>query len=241
MAAEALGPLGDPRAVEPLVKALGDRNWEVREAAVLALGHYRDARAVDPIVALLSDPDREVREAAARVLEQIGDPRAVGPLVLTLKDAEDTVRQAAGRALTALDPNWESSDAARAVVPQLKAALKDKEYWVRQSAASVLAKIGELRPTESDTAMLAQPIYYRRQAAIELLVNTLGDFDRELRIAAAEALGRLGQQVALHPLAQALRDDDVGVRTAAAQALELLHGKPTPETSVVLRGGHLSQ
>jgi len=38
-------------------------------------------------------------------------------------------------------------EAAQSAVPQLKAALKDKEYWVRQSAASALARIGEMQMT----------------------------------------------------------------------------------------------
>jgi HEAT repeat protein len=43
-AAEALGKIGDPRAVEPLIAALKDAEWHVRKAAAKALvSLYRNA------------------------------------------------------------------------------------------------------------------------------------------------------------------------------------------------------
>lgn len=113
--------------------------------------------------------------------------------------------------------------------------MKDKEYWVRQSAATVLARIGEFRPVEPDTATMAQPVYYRRQAALEALLTALSDFDPELRVAAAAALGRLGQPAATRPLEQTLKDEDPRVQSAAAQALQLIQGRATSETTLISR------
>jgi HEAT repeat protein len=229
LAAEALGQLGDTQAVEPLTKTLADADWEVREAAVFALGRFRDPRSADALIALLADPDREVREAAARVLEQVGDPRAVGPLILALIDPEDTVRQAANYSLQILDPNWPESEIAHAIAPQLKAALKDQEYWVRQSAASILARIGEIKPSEPGATALAEPLHYRRQAAVETLILALHDYDLDLRLAAADALGRIGQRPALPALQCSQQDPDPHVRAAVAQALETIQGRTGTE------------
>src|SRR4029079_5601464 len=58
-AALVLGKLGDPRAVQPLIKALGDQNKTVRGIAASALGQLGDAAATDPQRDLLrgeSDP-----------------------------------------------------------------------------------------------------------------------------------------------------------------------------------------
>src|SRR5262249_4900513 len=58
-AALVLGKLGDPKAVQPLIKALGDQNKSVRGIAASALGQLGDAAAVDPLRDLLrreSDP-----------------------------------------------------------------------------------------------------------------------------------------------------------------------------------------
>jgi hypothetical protein len=58
-AALVLGKLADTRAVQPLVKALGDVNKTVRAMAAQALGQLGDASAVEPLRGLLgkeSDP-----------------------------------------------------------------------------------------------------------------------------------------------------------------------------------------
>ena len=58
-AALVLGKLGDARAVQPLIKALGDQNKSVRGIAASALGQLGDPVAVDPLRDLLrheSDP-----------------------------------------------------------------------------------------------------------------------------------------------------------------------------------------
>ncbi len=52
-AALVLGKLGDPRAVQPLIKALADSNRTVRGIAASALGQLGDAAAVDPLRDLL--------------------------------------------------------------------------------------------------------------------------------------------------------------------------------------------
>ena len=71
-AARALGEVGDPRAVEPLIAALGDPDRLVREAATGALGKIGDPRAVEPLVAeLAASHERDavyVREAAVTAL-----------------------------------------------------------------------------------------------------------------------------------------------------------------------------
>jgi HEAT repeat protein len=61
-AAEALGQVGDARAVEPLVVTLQDPYSTVRlqVAAAESLGKIGDGRAVEPLVAALKHPRGEV-------------------------------------------------------------------------------------------------------------------------------------------------------------------------------------
>ena len=68
-AAEALGEMGDGRAVVPLIYALKDSSWIVRYAAVKALGKIRDARALEPLKDALNDRDSSVRAIADAVLQ----------------------------------------------------------------------------------------------------------------------------------------------------------------------------
>ena len=90
-------------------------------------------------------------------------------------------------------------------------------------------------PAEHSPA-LVNDNHLRKQATVDVLVDLLSDFDRELRFAAAEALGKLGQSSALNALQRSLKDGDRLVRKAAAAAVEALRGKPTPETNLILRG-----
>ena len=70
-ASEALGRIGDPRAVEPLVSALGDKNQWIRRYAAEALGRIGDEQAIEPLVTALKDDSSVVRAAAAKALESI--------------------------------------------------------------------------------------------------------------------------------------------------------------------------
>ena len=67
-AAEALGKLGDTRAVEPLIEALGDGSEYVRNSAAGALGKLGDTRAVEPLIEALEDEYGKIRRAAAEAL-----------------------------------------------------------------------------------------------------------------------------------------------------------------------------
>ncbi|HEX4205477.1 MAG TPA: HEAT repeat domain-containing protein [Ktedonobacteraceae bacterium] len=70
-AAEALGTLGDLRAVAPLIAALGDADAQVREVVATALGSLGDGRAIQPLHALLADPVSAVTRQATQALAQL--------------------------------------------------------------------------------------------------------------------------------------------------------------------------
>jgi HEAT repeat protein len=88
-AAEALGALGDPRAVTPLIAALTDQSSEMRLSASEALGEIGNASAVAPLIAQLHDDVWNVRRNVIRALGGIGDPRAVEPLIELISQEND--------------------------------------------------------------------------------------------------------------------------------------------------------
>ena len=71
--AEDLAKLG-PSAVPALIRALRDRDPEVRSTAPGALWRLGDARAVKPVKELLGDEYEGVRKAATEALEQLRAP-----------------------------------------------------------------------------------------------------------------------------------------------------------------------
>lgn len=101
-AAEALGFIGDARAIPPLMVAINDENQEVRELATEALGRIGDGgdeKVYDALVKLLKDDNAWVRRAAAAALADLGDRRAVEPLGDALLDDHEVVQEAAFEAL----------------------------------------------------------------------------------------------------------------------------------------------
>jgi len=70
----ALGEMGDPKAIAPLIEALRAAKDDQQPSIILALGQLRARAAVDPLVRLLPDEDAIVS------LAMIGDTRAVAPL-----------------------------------------------------------------------------------------------------------------------------------------------------------------
>ena len=70
-AADSLGKLGDPQAVEPLMAALQDENSYVRWLAAGALGVLGDPRAVGPLKELLPNEKDPVLTTARRAIEKI--------------------------------------------------------------------------------------------------------------------------------------------------------------------------
>ena len=234
-AASALGTLTDHGAFERLTASLKDSNWSVRKASVESLGRLKDARAVEPLVELLKDPDHDVREAAIEALGQIRHKSAVEHLVVALADEQSSVRHLAAGVLRKIDEEWERSEAARRAIPALKSAATSKEYWVRQAAADTLSKLNDLPKEEPTLSGFTDPVYYKRAAALQALLQALGDWDRDLRQAGAEALGRIADQRALEPLKAAWEADaDEWVRRSAQEALWHMGWQPDPSGGRIL-------
>ena len=180
-------------ALEPLIKALGNKSVRVRKNRAYALGNIGDKRAVEPLIKALEYKDRDVRRSAIYALEKIGDKRAVEPLIKALEDEDEGVCRKAAIALGSIGDK-------RAVEPLIK-ALEDGVWTVRHDAAKALGEIG----------------------AVEPLIKALRDNDYNVRSCAADALGEIGDKLAVEPLIKkALGDGSSFVRQRAAEALKKL-------------------
>ncbi len=102
-AAEALGELGDARALEPLAELLAaDPEPEVRAAAAEALGELGAREAVPRLGQRLVDADESVRESVVDALAQLGGREAERLVRQALQDEDEDVREAAADALRLL-------------------------------------------------------------------------------------------------------------------------------------------
>ncbi|MBI4042564.1 MAG: HEAT repeat domain-containing protein [Deltaproteobacteria bacterium] len=83
----ALGKIGDPRAVVPLIKLLDNKELNLRISAASALGQIKDPRAVSPLIHALSDPTTGgARRYVALALGSIGDPSALMAIAEKMRD-----------------------------------------------------------------------------------------------------------------------------------------------------------
>lgn len=169
-----LGEMGDERCVEPLVRALRDGDWQVREAAIDALGQV-GSPAVEPLIKQLRDWD--IRKSVIRALGRIKDERVLEPLVNQLRsdefglDATDALvtlgEPAIVRLVAALKDKDESIrkqavialgriKSTQALDPLIE-MLQDKDWFTRLTAAAALEKIGDERGREAIKPLLKDP------------------------------------------------------------------------------------
>jgi HEAT repeat protein len=132
-AAYLLGKAKNPRAIQPLVEALGDFDKSVREQSMLALTEIGKA-AIEPLSAAMKEPKWETRYRAAEALGKIADEKAIKPLIQALKDNRDHVRYMATKGLREIG----DSDA----IDPMIILLRDENRYVRMMAARALSAIG---------------------------------------------------------------------------------------------------
>jgi HEAT repeat protein len=132
-AAYLLGRTQNPRAIQPLVEALGDFDKSVRSQAMTALVSIGKT-AVEPLSSAMKEPKWETRYRAVEALGKIADERAVKPLIQALKDNREHVRYMAAKGLREIG----DSDA----VDPMILLLQDENRYVRMMTVWSLGTIG---------------------------------------------------------------------------------------------------
>jgi len=163
-AIEALGRIGDDRAVVQLMEVLGDDDPHVAQAASEAiLARDRDL-AVDKLADALSSPNRRVAETAAATLVRVGD-EAVEALVGQLGCLDAQARRLSVECLGGVGtPNLVSL-----LLPMLES---DPDPQVRAAVAVAVARTGNGRAF-MELRRLAQgdPDWFVRGRAFALLAE----------------------------------------------------------------------
>ena len=177
-----------------LVRALHDKDWEIRSLAAKALGRLRSPGTVPALIEALDDKDGLVRLLAARALGRTGDERAVRALVQAFQDPDSNVREEAEAAL---------GQFGALAVQSMVETLGDPRPEQRARGIRVLAKVGGKSVTGR-------------------IIEALDDRDERVKVEAAKVLGQSGELQAVEKLIGALQDASPEVRRAAALALETL-------------------
>lgn len=211
-AALALGRIGHPKALPPLLRLLRlDPDLDVRQMAVFALGEIEDRATLeasgwdsDPqayaaLIEALRDTSATVRTRAAEALGKMGNPGAVPALLEAMPRPEQLrdrgATEQAGLWITALFRLNQ-----RAATPAVLALARHPDPELRWQVANYFYRT-------------------RDPSGAEVLEGLLNDWHPRVRRHACRALGALQDPSASATLADKLEDPDPGVRIDAARAL----------------------
>lgn len=142
MAVEALGIIGDAKAVGPLIEILTDTDEKegLRWKAVKALGKLKEA--AEPLIGILKEAEEpKTLEFVAMALGDIGKTDAVGPLIQVLEDENEWTRARAAEALGKMGDS-------RAIEPLKDMAMNNDETERVRSYANEALKKCKKRPRE---------------------------------------------------------------------------------------------
>lgn len=234
VAAEALGNIGDKKAIDPLATTVKtSTKTDLRQSAIVALGNLPDPRSVSLLTSVLSDPDLTVQQSAKDTLKKLVTQ---DPQVAQLESKKDV------KGLVAL---LEEKDYRAAYVAELLGKLGDKQAveplieilktapqpTLRQSAAVALGTLGDGRATQplitalkdKDSSVKASVGKSLKQLAAKdpNVVEQLLPGLRKGDAIAKEALGNLGEP-AVDPVIGVLKDLDINAQSHAIDVLEKL-------------------
>ena len=224
----ALENQGDTRE---LTKALRHKDPDMRLKAAAALGRVGGTDAVQALIDTLeTDPMGSVRFFAAESLGKIAGKEAIPPLTMALDNHKENVHQAAAQALGEIADRLRNpilfEEATKKLIPLLRA-----DHEVREAVIITLGKIRDPRATQAVATLMAktfskQEIRLAAEALIRIghpavspLRQILAEASDLSAIAAALALGRIGDPAAVPSLIQALQHRHDEVRRQAAMAL----------------------
>jgi len=156
-AAFLLGELADPRAIEPLAAAMGDKDEDTRWKAATSLTKF-GTQATQATLAQLAAGPIECRRCAAWVFQNVPDPAAVPPLIQALRDADEQVRWKAAIALQKA-----GQPAADRLLALLRTSANAEERkmatWILEGSGDtrVLAALREIQAARADTPAAEPP------------------------------------------------------------------------------------
>jgi HEAT repeat protein len=248
VAADSLGKIGDPTAVNWLVGLLRDTDPTVRSAAsrslqqlgwrpgtdsqrvlqILAMGNLAQVaslgpEAIDPLADMLRTGTPDKQFSAVKALGEINDPRVLRVMVEALGKPSPGVRIAAlGILERAADPSTYEA---------VERLLKDSNPGIRGAVIEAMARCGGQRAVPALIRAVKDTSWEVRNAsvkalgalgataAVDSICQLLRDPDRDVRESAVVALGRIGSKRATGPLILAMLDVESVVRSAASVAL----------------------
>jgi HEAT repeat protein len=219
------------------LEKLSDVDPFVRRNAVIYLGSEKNKKYTAELIPMLNDPNREVRRAAVNALSNINDKSAVQPLMDRFKIENDLnvkmqIVVALGELRSALSLNL------------LKTLLKDPYPAFRNEAVRAMGKLND-KSTYSDLVLMlkdeAESVKViasnfvrdlKIKSAQSYRIENLQSPSSVVRMAAAQALGEVGDEASIVSLNKLLQDQDGTVVVAVQEAVEKINKKAAAAAAV---------
>ena len=193
---------GTPLVREALLKALGDKDADVRKAVVVALVKVNDPAIIDPLIAQFEkEKSDDTRTDIVRSVTAVQSPKSQAFLTDILKGKNP-----------------------EAMVLEAIAGLEKYSGAVEVLAAVATGELNKTTTLERVRAFEALATL-KAKAAAKACALGVTDEAPEVRRAAATTLGKLGDMEAAPLLLPLLTDKDAAVKTAAIQSLGALKAK----------------
>lgn len=191
LAAEILGDLQDPGAAPTLISSFEDSDSDVRNAALDAVVKIGNS-SIPFLIEVLGHSDRFVRQLAVNALGRLGAESAGPQIIELLGDPDVEVQAAAALALGKLKH--------KSAIPHLLKMVCMPRWTTSNSAAEALTYFGD--------------------DVIHDLIGLLVDAHGSIRSGIAEAIGSIGNPIAVPALIEALENSvDFNDRWTLVEAL----------------------
>jgi HEAT repeat protein len=208
---------------------LHDTDNQVIAASATLLASLGDNTILPKLLRILSNKEASaiLRSKVATALGILGNTEAIGILNWSIKDKAETVRIAAINALIAIDKHQipEQLTARSSILPALFIALTDKDSSVRIETIEYLTALIP-RNIEQRQRMNEHVPEIRIDVIIAQFERLLKDTDINVRKAAANALGKLGE--AEDAIIKAAFADNGAAARDIGQALRQLNSEQIP-------------
>lgn len=200
-AANALAELRDKESLPLLKEMSGDQDGRVADACIIAAAKLGSGSSKNEFISALESTKQEVRAKSAEALGEIGDATCYPALRKRLKDWDRDTKVSAMIALAKLKDT--------ASIPVLREMLWDKDEIIREKAATALG-------------IMASP----ETATINAMKKVLEDPNGMVRLAAVDALAKLGDDSGKDFLLRAI---ETGDKDAKLKALAILPNLAAPK------------
>lgn len=229
-AIRAFGFARDDRAVEHLIRLLGDESEQIRTVTLNALGRIKTKKTINMMADAMLNPkqSRDVKILLAKALGNTNDQDAVDPLIKMLRSDDSDLRETVMVSLEKITKVSSNKDSSWWREWWLRNKSKTREQWLDEIVLKQEEKIQQL---EARIEQLKQEVARKTIKLIELgydkidtalLSEAIKSDYPEVRIFAAKELAKIKDSSIVEILINAISDKEEEVRIEVVQTLGVI-------------------